>query len=210
MKRTVQLVVMCIASILLQTGQTQAELITTLFARNNGGAFGGTVYFDINVLDPNGITVEQLFTNTLDSFSNGNMNVYTRSGTSSGFQTSAAGWTLISSGSGTGAGVNNPTAFDVTDFVLAQGVTGIAIQSDGANWGHDYTNGNGGNQFYSNSDLALTLGSATNGLFGGPGGVFSPRVWNGSIQYTRNIPEPTTLMLFGIGIALITTGRSRR
>jgi hypothetical protein len=185
----------------------QAAVITTLFNRDNGGSNGGAVYFDINVLNPNGITIEKIFTNSNETVL-GSMDIYTRSGTSSGFQSSPVGWTLVSSGSGTLAGLNNPSEFNVSDFSLGFGVTGIAIDAS-SSWGHDYTDGTGSNQFYSNADLSLTFGSATNVAFSGA--VFTPRVWNGTIEYsTTAVPEPSSLALFGIGACIAGFGAARR
>jgi ABC-type uncharacterized transport system involved in gliding motility auxiliary subunit len=68
---------------------------------------------------------------------------------------------------------------------------GIAMVADPAITLH-YTNGNGSNQNYSNANLALFLGSATNVPFTAP--VFSPRVWNGTIYYNTGscgTPTPT-------------------
>lgn len=200
------------AVLIASAGQVQAAVITTLFASNNYGSNGGAVYFDINVLNPAGITIEKLFTNTERSFVLGNMDVYTRSGTSSGFQESLAGWTLVSSGLGNSAGINNPSEFDVTDFSLGVGVTGISIVSS-SSWRHHYTNGNGSNQFYRNSDLSLTFGSAMNVPFVSREQVFSPRVWNGTIQYSVSsgaVPEPTSLAIFGIGASVAGIGAARR
>lgn len=213
MRRTIQLAVACVALLATSAGQVQAGVISTLFASDNGGSNGGAVYFDINVLNPAGITIEKIFTNSAQTVL-GSMDIYTRSGTSSGFESSLVGWTLVSSGSGTLAGLNNPSEFNVTDFTLGFGVTGIAIDAS-SNWGHDYTNGTGSNQFYSNSDLSLTLGSATNAPFTGE--IFNPRVWNGTIQYSVSssaaVPEPSTLAMFGIGagvVGLVSLRRRRR
>jgi len=201
------LIVAFAAVLTASAGQVQAGTITTLFASNNSGSLGNAVYFDINVLNPAGITINKLFTNTQDSFVLANMNVYTRTGTSSGFQSSLNGWTLVSSGLGNSAGFNNPSEFDVTDFYLGAGVTGIAIQASSA-WRHNYTNGNGTNQFYSNSDLSLTFGTAKNFPFTS-GSLFSPRVWNGTIEYTVT-PEPTSLAIFVIGACVSGIGAARR
>jgi len=186
----------------------QADVIETLYSSSPANpANGGAVYFDINVLTDWGITVERISTNTDDSFTNGTMSVFARTGTYAGFETNIAGWTLVSTGTGNGAGINNPSVFDVTDFDLRPGVFGIAIVSDAARWGHRYTNGNGSNQFYSNGDVSLTLGSAKDIPFATQGITFSPRVWNGSIEYTP-IPEPTHFVL--LGIALVGVARRRR
>jgi len=209
--------VACAAVLFATTGQVKAGAITTLFAENNGGNLGGAVYFDIDVLSPAGISIEKIFTNTDETFASGNMNVYIRPGTFSGFTSSAAGWTLISSGLGNSAGNNNPSEFNVTDFILGLGVTGIALESQAGVWGHRYTNGTGtgigGNQFYSNSDLSLTFGSASNVPFTGT--THNPRVWNGTIQYSvipelAAVPEPSSLALFGIGASVAAFGAAGR
>ncbi len=48
---------------LLTASAVQADMISTVFGANNGGAFGGAVYFDVNV-GANPITVTGLETNT--------------------------------------------------------------------------------------------------------------------------------------------------
>lgn len=212
LKRTNCRMLLSLIIIASTTGPLHAGLITTLFARNNGGSDGGAVYFDIDVLNPAGISVEKLFTNTADSFVNGNMNVYTRPGTAFGFETSLSGWTLVSSGTGSSAGPDNPSEFDITDFFLGQGVTGIAIESQAGVWGHDYTNGTASNNFYSNSDLTLSLGSASNSPFSSS--PFNPRIWNGTIEYSAGaataVPEPSSLAILGIGACVAGFSATRR
>ena len=172
---------LCLAAALSVAAFAPAQdiCLSTLFARNNGGSNGGAVYFDVNVLNPNGITVTSLETNTADlvGFS---MDVYTAPLTSVGNETNAAAWTLVATGSGTGLGNNVPTPIDISNFNLAPGTYGVALVMSSAA-GHDYTNGNGTNQFYANADLEISLGKASNVPFTAP--TFSPRIWNGSICY---------------------------
>ena len=100
--------------------------------------------------------------------------------TSVGNETNMALWTQVATGSGTGAGLDLPTHVTLSNpFLLNAGTLyGIALVADPAITLH-YTNGNGSNQNYSNADLSLVLGSATNMPFTAP--VFSPRVWNGTV-----------------------------
>lgn len=213
MKSIFRLAVACIAVLGATTVQVQAKSITTLYDCDNVGNTGGNVYFDIEVLNPAGITIEKLFVNTSTTSQTGEINVYARPGTYSGFERDETGWRKVSFGTGSLMGYNNPSEFDVSDFFLRPGVVGVAIESERDVWAHHYTDGDGSNQFYSNSDLSLTLGSASNiGFAYGDLSFFSPRVWNGTIEYRAGtIPEPSTMLLFGTGIAgLAAVGRRRR
>src|SRR5262249_25716611 len=109
---------------------------------------------------------------------------------SQGNETNMALWTQVATGSGTGAGLDQPTHVTLSNPIPLNPGTlyGIALIADPA-FEHRYTNGNGSNQNYSNSDLALVLGSATNAPFTAP--VFSPRVWNGTIYYSGGPCGPT-------------------
>ena len=94
----------------------------------------------------------------------------------------------------TGAGQDVPTHVTLSNsFTLNAGTLyGIAVVAD-PTIALFYTNGTGSNQNYSNADLSVALGSATNVPFTAP--VFSPRVWNGTIYYTGGpcggSPTPT-------------------
>jgi hypothetical protein len=178
-----------------------ANTITTLFATNNGGSPGGAVYFDI-VVGPNPITITGFDVNTS-----------TAAGTPFGFQawtipnsyvgnTGNQGlWTQVTTGSGVAAGTNLPSSVTLNNtFVLAaNGHYGITLILADANGGstaaHAYTNGTGANQAYSNADLSLSLGAASNTPFNAA--PFTPRVWNGTIYY--NVPSPAGFALLGMG-----------
>jgi subtilisin-like proprotein convertase family protein len=164
------------------TGGGTSGSLSSLFASNNGGAFGGAVYFDVTV-GPNDLDVTEIDVNTEDPgpFS---IDIYTLVGTYVGNETNPAAWGApAATASGTAAGLDAPS-----NAVLASSITlsantsyGIAIVMD-ATHGHNYTNGNGSNENYSNADLSMSLGSASNAPF--TGGIFSPRIFNGTIHYT--------------------------
>jgi hypothetical protein len=183
-----------------------AQMISTIFTGGNSNSIGGGNYFDVNVLNPAGLTVTSLDINTTAVAGTPfTINLWTRTGTSVGFETSMAGWTQVSTGSGVSNGLNVPSPVDMTDFTLAPGLTGFALNNVGVSF--SYTNGNGANQNYANADVTLALGTATNVFLTAP--IFTPRVWNGTIFYTT-IPEPTSMALVGIGAVGIGLRRWRK
>jgi subtilisin-like proprotein convertase family protein len=162
----------------------------TVFGSNNGGAQGGAVYFDVTV-GPEDINVTDLDLNTADAGAF-TVQVYSLVGTYVGNEGNAGAWTLSATGSGTGAGLDVPSnaVLDVA-VTLAAGTTyGMALVLDGSH-AHSYTNGDGSNQDYSNADLSIQLGAASNVPF--DGSPFSPRVWNGTINYEIGSGPSTTI-----------------
>lgn len=174
-----------------------AASITTLFNADNGSDYGGGVFFDIEVKAPS-ITVESISINSEESGITGTLAVYTRSGTYSGFEQASTGWLLVSTGNGTLMGENNASVFDITDFGLSQGLTGVALIAS-ADFSHQYTNGTGSNETYVNDDLIFTAGSAMNIPFT-LDDVYSPRVFNGTLEYT---PAPPAVPLPAAGALLL-------
>ena len=161
-----------------------AGSLGTLFNSNNGGSTGGAVYFDITV-GPEDITITDLDINTAEAGAF-TMDVYTLVGSYVGNEGDAGAWTLSSPSSGTSAGDDNPSnAVLDNPIALAAGTTyGMALVLD-ASHGHEYS-GTGtdpapGNTSYSNADLTLSLGSASNVPF--DGAPFTPRIFNGNINY---------------------------
>jgi hypothetical protein len=185
--------------------RASAIAITTLFDSNNGGSVGGAVYFDVNISNPRGLVFTRVFTSVEEVGTAGGLQLYATSlgGTSVGNETNIGAWTLLASGTGTGLGDNQPTLFDISDFALTPGQYGFALVL--SDLSHEYTNGNGSNQFYSNLDLSLTLGSASDVPFSG--GAFRPRVWNGTLEY-REVPGP--LPVLSLGAAFGFSRRLRR
>jgi hypothetical protein len=190
-----------------------AASIATLFAKNNGGSDGGAVYFDITT-GPNPVTITGLFTNT-DSAAGitfTDFKVWLLPGTTFvGNESSPLLWQLAATGSGTTAATNSPTEVFLSNPIslTANTLYGIVLQASPE---HDfaYTNGNGSNQVYSNADLTLTLGKASNTPF--TGSFISPRVWNGELTYTTSgVPEPSgTVTMTSAIMAAVMMKRRRR
>lgn len=199
LSRFTQLAVACVAAVAIGAGPLHAALITTTFSSNN--EFEGNM-FDVTTFG-NALLVTGLDVNvhTTERF---NIDVYTKSGTYVGSETTPGNWTLTASGTGTGAGRDNPSFVDITDFLLpASSLTGMYVTVSpavgfGAHVLMRYTNGS---NTYSNADLQLDLGVGVGGLFGHNGNIFSPRTWNGTIYYDA-VPEPTSLAAWGLlGVA---------
>ncbi|MFN7937794.1 MAG: PEP-CTERM sorting domain-containing protein [Bryobacteraceae bacterium] len=180
----------------------QAGVLETTYAAGNGGASGWSVLFDLNVLASSGITITALDVNVSATAGTAfTLDIYTRTGTASGFETNSGGWTLVSSGSGSSAGQGNHSAVNVTDFFLAQGISGVAVRYLGVS--PAYTNGN---TPFSNADVSLTGVSSTSNSSGPfTGSINNPRTWNGTIYYdaSGDVPEPSTVLLAGIGLAAV-------
>lgn len=200
---------LALAAAVLSSGAS-ANSITTVFNRNNGGSNGGAVYFDV-VTNASALSVTGIDTNTNDTGLSFSWTVYGRAGTSVGFENSSAGWSVIGTGTGTanGANVPSPITLDAPFLLAANSTTGIAFVI-GANAGHDYS-GTGSNPApgalqYSNADLTLNLGAASNVPFSGT--PFRPRIWNGTIHYSV-VPEPATMAGLAMG-ALVLIRRRRK
>ena len=191
-------------------GVARADIITTFFNSNNGQS--GNM-FDANVLAPLGINVSQLDLN-LDAGS-WDIELYTRTGTHVGSETTPGDWTLRQSSTGvTSIAPNLATPWDITDFTLNSGQSAFYINVTNGT-ALNYTNGTGiGNFVASNSSIEIFEGTGNPENFGAP--VFSPRVFNGSIEFRpieltiASIPEPGSFMVIGsLCVALTNTRRKR-
>lgn len=204
---------LAIVTTLLAAPTVEAQSLTSLYDRNNGGGFGGAVYFDVSVGN-SPLTITGFDTNTVET-NPFDWSVYlTNPGISSfGVQTSPASWTMVATGTGVGMGADNPSpvTLDNTFSLMGNTLYGMALVM-GPQAGHDYTSGTGANQNYSNADLALEMGSASNDPFSS--GVFDPRVWNGTVYYeptqaSQRVPEGGSSLLL-LGVVLASLGFARR
>jgi PKD repeat protein len=163
--------------------------ILTTFAGGNGlSASGSGNAFDVNVTNPNGITITDIVMSpwvvTPGPFT---IDVYMTED-DSGYSTAvpqAALWRHVASGAATTTVTATSSSPTPVNFTLAErlhiapGNYSMAIHVTGG--GVVYTTGNGTNQVYSNADLAITCGGGLGSLF--PSSFNNPRVWNGALIY---------------------------
>lgn len=165
---------------LVAAAAAQSPLVTT-FANDNSGPPGGSVFFDLTVTAP-ALAIHGLDVNLASPVGRrGTIELWARTGTHVGFETNAAGWTLLAAAPcrAAGAGQRSRCAF-TTPVVLPSSLTGIALC--GVGLAHAYTNGNGTNLIHSTAELTLRAGAALDTCFA-PGALTSPRVANVAIYY---------------------------
>lgn len=153
------------------------------FTGNNGlSTSGAIVFFDLNVLNPSGITITTLDVNTGTSTVGtlGTIEVYTGPTTFVGNEQNAAPWSLTITGAVIAQGSNQPSPTCLgSGLFLPPGPHGIALRHVGV--GVRYTDGTGTNQTGATADVTLSAGAAVSAFFSGS--YFNPRVFNGNIRY---------------------------
>ncbi len=154
-------------------------LLCTQFGGVAGWNDGGGFYVDYNVTNPAGITVEALGVQVQNATPY-SINVYIKPGTHVGSETDRNAWSLVATGNGTSLGNQAESVVDITDFSLAPGLWGVAIEylTNGSRF--NYTTSGGTS--VSNSDLALSNGAMYFPIFQSST-TFSPRNWNGCVYY---------------------------
>ncbi len=144
------------------------------------GVTGFTHYFDVNVSNPQGITVTDLGFNSNQPFNTFvSINVYTTPNTWVGVDANQSAWTLLGSFSAQSRGWAGLTPIDIPDLFLAQGSHGIAIQYVAGGPRLTWTRREG--EAFGNHDLELEFGGLRTTGFGGT--LHEQLVWNGELYY---------------------------
>ena len=165
----------------------------TLFDRDNGGADGGAVYFDVTTTRT--MRVDQIGLNSDAPAGvpiSATVYLTAPGGTYDTNETTGSAWTEVGTISGRAAGRDNVSylAFD-EPITLLEGTRGMAIVA-APSFGHEYTNGTGSNETYAGAHMTIECGSATNVPFTSP--VFSPRVANVELCYLPYTTSPPSLV----------------
>ena len=151
--------------------------LTTTYATNN--SFAGNTF---NLNPAANLTISSFDVHLSNPGATATIAIYWRQGTALGFESSAAGWTLLGTANVVSRGQGTGTPVPVGGLHLAAGQT-YGLYVDVQNYPAAamlYTNGS---NTYSNTDLSLTtLYGKGSPAFGGQ--TFSPRQWNGTIHYS--------------------------
>jgi hypothetical protein len=132
----------------------------------------------------------------------GTMKIYFHIGPYAGFENNPLAWTLIDSAFTTSAGANVPTLIPIPLNMEVDSGQLVSFYVTGNLSGADvnYTDGTSeGAIFSSNADLEIYEGQGMSYPFGGN---FTPRIWNGRVNYCPNInycDELTTTYAGGNG-----------
>lgn len=140
----------------------------------------------------NMFTISALNQVTITSFDahpmgNTTIEIYYRSGTYVGFETSSAGWTLIGSAAVTAlpTGTPTPVPVPVNVNIPAGQSYSFYVTSTNTAVSLNYSNGTTeGAVFTSDANIQFREGCGMEYPFSNGGGVFRPRNWNGVIHYT--------------------------
>ena len=155
-----------------------SDLTTTLTAGNN---HRGNM-FDITAT--NAVTILSFDAHPI---SNTTIEIYYRASAYAGFETSAAGWTLIGSAAVTAQpfGVPTPVPVAVNVTIPAGQTYSFYVTSSNTTVSLNYTDGGSeGATYVSDANIAFKQGVGMEYPFtAGTGSVFRPRIWNGIIHY---------------------------
>jgi subtilisin-like proprotein convertase family protein/propanediol utilization protein len=173
--------------------------LNTITTGGNGNSAGGQVFFNIVNNSTSNIIISTIKMNITGATM---VNVYRKVGTHVGSETNAGAWTLhgqanAMTGPFSGPFPGNGTltnAVLAAPMILAPGTTtGIALTTLSAS--SNYTNGNGGNQTYSDANITINLGSTNNAPWNA---VFTPRVFNGAIVYQAGTTSAPLVQTAGL------------
>ncbi|MFN8319375.1 MAG: dockerin type I domain-containing protein [Saprospiraceae bacterium] len=161
-----------------------AQTLNTITTGGNGNSSGGQVFFNLVNNSTSNILINAFKMNITGATM---VNVHRKVGTHVGSETNAAAWTLHGQANAMTGPFSGPfpgngtltTATLATPLILSPGTTtGIALTTLSA--ASNYTNGNGGNQTYSDANITLNAGATNNSPWTA---VFTPRVFNGAVVY---------------------------
>ncbi len=157
--------------------------LTSLFASNNGGSVGGTIFFDITASGTDNIWLAGIDVNVNGTSAPVGTPLeadiyYDFNSTYAGIETTPGAWTTWTAAKGVSAGQDLESRLVFNRPIQISAGQTFAIAVVARNFAHRYTNG--ANTF-NDSNVTIDLGSATNEAFGPS--VFNPRSGNVTVRY---------------------------
>ena len=188
-----------IAALFFAPDTAAAQTLSTAIGANNNQ---NGIMFDV-VTGSSALTFQSIAANI--SSGTYDFEFWTRDDTVVGHDQDSSGWTLRNSFSSVaGAGLNQLTSFDISDFLVgANSTLGIYLTGTG-NYPMNYTNGSAvGGVIASDANLSILTGYGKDYQFSS---TFQPRNFNGSIGYATGaaagaVPEPAAwgMLILGFG-----------
>ena len=180
-----------------------AQQLTTVLVANNSVGAPATLYYDLNVLNPNGVLISSFDSVSTTLSTPFTVDWYVMTGSYVGSALTPAPWTFVGQASGTSnavSGAPSNAAF-AQPIYLPAGSYGIAMRYVGITARYVSLTAL---TTYGNGDLSLTAGAAslsTAGPFTGTN-LNSPRGWCGTLYYsTHNITGEAGYGFFAPGCA---------
>jgi hypothetical protein len=185
--------------------------LATLTGGTNQGNIGGAVYFDLTVTSTVFVTRIDFLCGSSTFAGTGLIDVHLGPPTYVGNTNNPAAWTLAGSATAAVAPGTVASGTLVTPLVLGPGSFGVALVSNGHNFG--YTNGVActntttpgacSNSTFSTAELTLRAGAAQNQFLSGS--AFTPRVFNGAIHYIIPSSMSASQTRYGAGCYFFAT-----
>ena len=194
---------LCSAPSVLTKQVVAAQQLTTVLVANNSVGAPATLYYDLNVLNPNGVLISSFDSVSTTLSTPFTVDWYVMTGSYVGSALTPAPWTFVGQASGTSnavSGAPSNAAF-AQPIYLPAGSYGIAMRYVGITARYVTLPAL---TTYGNGDLSLTAGAAslsTAGPFTGTN-LNSPRGWCGTLYYsTHNITGEAGYGFFAPGCA---------
>ncbi len=179
----------CFVALGLAAGLSAQSPFSMPFNSNNGLGINSGVFFDLNVTDPNGITITTLDVNTGSTVGTaGGVEIYTTPLTYVGSQQVSANWTLSASGGCIAQGLNIPSPVCLANggMFLPTGSYGLFVRH--VNITLRYTNSTG-LVTASTAEVTFSGGQSATSATLFTSAPIANRIFNGNIYYNvGNVP----------------------
>jgi PKD repeat protein len=176
---------LCSAPSTKTTSIVPVQSLSHNVAPNNGLSTGASVYMDLDVLNPSGISITSLDVAPSTANTAFTVDVWVKPGTYTGFTGAAAEWAYAGTGSSVGGSSTASASASVLftqPLFLAPGLHGVKLRYVGV--GPRYQTGTVVTTV-GNADVTMTIGTSRGSTVADPwaGSDITPRLWSGVLYY---------------------------